>query len=115
MGTTQQDAGYTSGMSQSGQGMGSAASVDRVGEYERIYDPTRIGGDNEASFVQGTEHEGETQQSELGPGMGDMNGSVPYNQVIGTYQEAASQAMRRTALPTTLQEWVQRYFSSLLE
>lgn len=115
MGTTNQDAGYTPAMSQSKQGEGKGAPNERIGEYERIYDPTRLGGDGEISHVQGPMGEGDIRQVRLGPGTGDMTGDVPYNQVIGEYQDAASQAMRRNALPGALQEMVERYFNSLID
>ncbi len=115
-GTTQKDAGYSSGMSQSSLGMGGTNPIqDKVGAYERIYDPTRLGGDNESSYVEGEKGEGESQQMQLGPDLGDFSGSVPYGQVIGQYQQSAAQAMRRTALPETMQDWVARYFDSLLD
>ena len=114
MGSTNQDMGYTPGMQQAGQGNGGSI-VDKVGQYERIYDPNRLGGDNEASFVEGVKGEGESQQLQLGPGQGDYSGSVPYNQVIGTYQAAAGQAMRRQALPAAMQDIVTRYFDALID
>ncbi|MCL1963539.1 MAG: hypothetical protein FWF69_00555, partial [Firmicutes bacterium] len=115
MGTTNQDAGYSPGLSRPSQGQGMGSLQDRVGLYERIYDPTRLGGDSEASFVQGQKGEGESQQMRLGPGAGDYAGSVPYGRVIGEYRQAASQAMRRQALPPALQDWVMRYFTALVE
>lgn len=115
MGSTNSDGGYSEGLSESGQQLGSGGFADRIGAYERIYDPTRLGDGGEVSHVQGEEHEGENQQIQLGAGMGDLNGTVPYNQVVGEYSEAAAQAMRRSALPASLQDWVQRYFNALID
>lgn len=115
LGSTNLDMGYTPGMSQSAQGDGKGGIADRVGSYERIYDPTRLGGDNEATYAEGQKGDGESQQITLGPGQGDLNGSVPYNQVIGEYREAASQAMGRVSLPSTMQTYVNRYFDALLQ
>lgn len=114
-GSTNQDAGYSPGYTQSKQGTGSGPMVDRVGEYERIYDPTRLGDGGDPSLVQGQQNEGDITQIQLGPGMGSLSGSVPYDQVIGEYSEAAAQAVRRSTLPASMQDWVQRYFDSLLE
>lgn len=114
-GSTNKDAGYTEGFSQSNQGIGLRSPEEKVSAYERIYDPLRIGDGGEISYVEGAQGEGETQQIDVGPGMGDLSGSVPYNQVIGEYQQSAAQAMRRSALPETLQDWVQRYFNALIE
>lgn len=113
-GSTNQDAGYREGSGRE-RGTGSGAMEDKVGAYERIYDPTRIGGDNEASMVEGTEGNQDIQQIQLGPGAGDVNGTVPYNQVIGEYRQAAAQAMRQGALPATLQDFVNRYFDALID
>jgi hypothetical protein len=42
------------------------------------------------------------------------NGSnVPYEQVIGQYQQQASQAMDRAAVPLSYRQIVKDYFSSL--
>lgn len=114
-GTTNKDVGYSEGYTQAKQGTGSGAIEDKVGTYERIYDPLRIGDGGEISHAEGEYGKGETQQIDIGPGMGDMSGSVPYNQVIGEYQQSAAQSMRRSILPETLQDWVQRYFNSLIE
>ncbi|MDR0898119.1 MAG: hypothetical protein LBN04_09715 [Oscillospiraceae bacterium] len=114
-GSTNLDMGYSWGMqSPSGQ-EGTAAHENRVGAYEAIYDPTRLGGDADASYVEGEKGKGENQQIQLGQGVGDMSGQVPYPEVIGEYQEAAAQAARRQNLPETMQDWVNRYFSELTE
>lgn len=115
LGSTNRDAGYREGFSQSMQQIREGPSVERYGEYERIYDPTRVGGDNEVTNVDGEVHEGSMQQIELGPGAGGMDGYVPYNQVIGEYRDAAAQSMNRQALPAALQEWVNRYFDALID
>jgi len=43
-----------------------------------------------------------------------QNGSnVPYEQVVGQYQQQASQAMDRAAVPLSYRQIVKDYFSSL--
>jgi hypothetical protein len=114
-GSTNLDMGYSWGLqTQNGQ-EGDAPHENRVGQYEAIYDPTRLGGDADASYVEGEKGKGENQQIQLGQGVGDMSGQVPYPEVIGEYQEAAAQAARRQNLPETMQDWVNRYFSELTE
>lgn len=115
LGSTQFDQGYQEGFSQSAGAFGTGPIVEKVGQYEQIYDPTRLGGDSEASLVPGEMGEGESQQMQIGPGMGGFAGSVPYNQVIGEYQEAAAQAMSRAVLPEAAQDWVTRYFDALIQ
>lgn len=115
-GTTQADGGYSEGFSQSANSLpGGQGFTDRVGAYEQIYDPTRLGGDNEATLAQGQTNNEDIQQIQMGPGVGDVSGMVPYNQVVGEYQQAAAQAMRRDALPATLQDFVNRYFNALID
>ncbi|MDR0929970.1 MAG: Spy/CpxP family protein refolding chaperone [Oscillospiraceae bacterium] len=114
-GSTNLDMGYSWGLQPPGGQEGDAPHQDRIGQYEAIYDPTRLGGDAEASYVEGEKGKGENQQIQLGQGVGDMSGQVPYPEVIGEYQEAAAQAARRQNLPETMQDWVNRYFSELTE
>jgi hypothetical protein len=38
---------------------------------------------------------------------------VPYQQVLASYNRSAHQALDRSALPPSLQRYVQRYFSSI--
>ena len=114
-GTTQRDQGYREGFSQSMGTFGTGEIREKVGAYERIYDPTRLGGDNEASVVPGEKGEGDSQQMALGPGLGSFAGSVPYNQVILEYQDAAVQAVSRSLLPEAQQKWVIQYFDALIE
>ncbi len=113
-GTTQLDAGYKDGLTTKGNA-GTGPAEMRVGDYERIYDPTRLGGDADPSFVEGQKGEGESQQMSLGPGQGELSGAVPYGQVIGEYREAAAQAVRRQALPETIAALVARYFDELIQ
>ncbi len=113
-GTTQLDMGYAPERASGSQGNGSGPIEDRVGIYERIYDPTRLGGSSDPSLVTGQKGEGESQQAQLGPGQGDLSGLVPYQQVIGEYQNAAAQAVRRQTYPETVQSWVTRYFDALI-
>lgn len=115
LGTTQRDQGYKEGFTQSANTFGTGGIREKVGAYERIYDPTRLGGDQEATVVPGEKGEGESQQMTLGPGLGSFSGSVPYNQVVLDYQEAAAQAVSRSILPVAQQEWVTNYFDALID
>nr|HML47756.1 hypothetical protein [Clostridia bacterium] len=114
--------GQGSGSGRGGQGQGQGGGVggssvlsDRLGAYESVYDPTRLGGNAPASQVEGTKNEGESTQVELGPGQGDVSGQIPYREVVGQYQAEAAQAMDRDNLPATLKEWVNRYFDALVD
>ena len=51
---------------------------------------------------------------QLGPGLGDASGQVPYNEVVGEYQAAAAQAADRQDLPANQRQWVDHYFNALI-
>ena len=114
-GSTNQDAGA------GGSGRQSASAGNRdgryhLGEYEQIYDPTRLGDGGEITQSTGQVDEN-AQRSELtlSPGLGNTSGSVPYDQVVGEYQTAAVQRAQEAALPGYAQQWVADYFSALTE
>ena len=116
MKNTNQDMGGAGGGSQSGGQTGRQPGTYRLGEYEAIYDPTRLGDGGQISQSTGKVNE-DTQTGEitLGPGLGDASGSVPYDQVVGAYQAAAVQRAQEAALPGYAQQWVADYFSALTE
>jgi hypothetical protein len=113
-GSTNLDAGY---QSHSGNPpvQGNATPKEKLGIYEAIYDPTRIGREGELTQERGEIGEGETTQAQLGPGLGSVEESVPYPQVALEYSQSAVQAVENAELPTYAQKWVESYFASLLE
>lgn len=113
-GSTNRDAGYSEGGARS-RGGASGPSMDKMAQYEEIYDPTRLGGDGETSFVRGDVGEGEVNRVQLAPGQGDSGGRVPYRAVIGAYQQAAVQAAGDPAVPSYVKKWVDDYFTSLTD
>ena len=113
-GSTNQDAGVGKGQQSSG-GQGAGAPEYKLGQYETIYDPTRLNVGDETHQAAGQMGEGESQQVQLDPGLGDAFGQVPYHQVIYTYQEAASKAAEQALLPEAILKWVDGYFQSLID
>lgn len=114
MGSTNQDAGYQS-HSGGAPVQGNAPGKEKMGVYEALYDPTRLGLEGEMTQERGEIGEGESSQAMLGPGLGSIQESVPYSQVALEYQQAAVQAVENANLPTYAQKWVESYFASLLE
>lgn len=114
MGSTNLDQGYQN-HSGSPPVQGSGAAKEKLGVYEAIYDPTRLGTEGELTQERGEIGEGETSQALLGPGLGSIQESVPYPQVALEYQQSAVQAVENANLPTYAQKWVESYFASLLE
>lgn len=113
-GSTNQDQGISAEKGPSNSSGGSGYGY-KMGEYEQIYDPTRLGDGGEASQVSGEVREGEDQQIDLGPGAGDLSGYVPYDQVIGEYADAAANAANSDNLPEAAKKWVNDYFGALTE
>lgn len=114
MGSTNQDGGYQS-HSGGAPVQGNAPGKEKMGVYEALYDPTRLGLEGEMTQERGEIGEGDSSQAMLGPGLGSIQESVPYSQVALEYQQAAVQAVENANLPTYAQKWVESYFASLLE
>lgn len=95
---------------------GKAPASYKLGQYESIYDPTRLGDGGEISHSTGpVDENAQISEMTLGPGLGDASGDVPYDQVVGQYQSAAVQRAQEAALPGYAQQWVADYFSALTE
>lgn len=94
---------------QSGQGQ----PTMEQGIYERIYDPTRIGGDGTASTLPGQGGSGPTQQFETPNLPGGSEYLRPYQDVLAAYQRQALESLDRSYIPPALQSLVRDYFTSL--
>ena len=114
-GTTNEDAG-SSQSDGSQRKAGNGGSQYKTAAYESIYDPTRLGDGGEISQSTGTVTEdGEEMQVQLSPGLGNTDGSVPYDQVAGEYRDAAVQSAQEDNLPDYAKQWVNDYFTSLID
>jgi len=113
--------GNSSGSSSNGTGGNSSASGGQgagIGsghqEYEKIYDPKRLGDGGEISQVPGNAgNEGDSEQVNAGQGLGNFDGFIPYNEVFGEYKQQAMQNLNRMDIPQNMRELVKGYFSSL--
>ncbi len=85
----------------------------REGEYESIYDPTRlnVGDENVLTELQKTDEDSVT--AETGPGAGSAGGYVPYDLVIAEYAAGAAEAAESLALTPEQREWISAYFAKL--
>lgn len=109
--------GNSSGSSSNGMG-GNGGQGAGIGsghqEYEKIYDPKRLGDGGESSQVSGnTGNEGDSEQVNAGQGLGSFDGFVPYNEVFGEYKGQAMQNLDRMDIPQNMRELIKEYFSSL--
>ena len=114
-GSTNQDMSG-SGQNGGGHGGGGNPAQYKLGQYEAIYDPTRLGDGGEISQSTGkVDENAQVSEMTLGPGLGSTDGSVPYDQVVGDYRSSAVQRAQEAALPGYAQQWVNDYFSALTE
>jgi hypothetical protein len=91
--------GTGSGGSGSGGGSGTAGSKPAAGS-EKVYVPGQ---------AQGISGNGTPD----GSGQGVQNGLVPYDQVLGQYQDAALSQVNRADIPEQERQLVQQYFNNL--
>lgn len=115
-GHTNQDAGNSNSSGSNGSTNKPEGDPDSYAEYERIYDPTRLGDGGETSHITDKPSDsGDSQQIDVGNGLGSFDGFIPYNEVFGDYQSQAMESMERSAIPPNMRETVRQYFSSLVE
>ncbi len=93
---------------QNGGGIGTGSNG-----IEHIYDPDRLGDGGEISHVPGQNTgKGDNEQNE-NSGIGNLDGYIPYKQVIGQYESEAINSVERRALPKSIEAIVREYFASL--
>jgi hypothetical protein len=115
IGSSNQDS-QRQGNSSSGRPSGGNLPADMsVGEYEKIYDPARLGRAGETSYVKGQEGSGPQQTVEIDNPDIVPDSMLPYQQVIGEYSQAARESLNRSVIPAATQDLVRDYFSSLEE
>lgn len=110
-----QGQGQSPGQGQgSGQGQGAGAGSGDVVEGEKIYDGSRLAGQGAQVQLQGDKQNGSPGlQGEVNAGAGTLDGHIPYQQVVGEYEQSAIRAAERAQLPPAMQDWVQEYFAAL--
>ena len=110
-GTSNRDSGYSG----PGTGGGSRLPGDRqVVEYERIYVPERLGGDNDESQVRGSKGSSGSSQWTEAEGVPVEKGSIiPYNAVLGEYRNEAMSKLKDSSVPPVMKDIVRDYFTAL--
>ncbi|MFZ5990066.1 MAG: DUF4175 family protein [Bacillota bacterium] len=109
-GSSSQDAGYTG--TESGGGV-KKPGEKKVGDYEKIYVPDRLGGDSQASQVKGSKsNSGQSQWSEVQAPIGEGN-ARPYNEVLQEYTDEAMSGLKDAPIPPGMKDIVRDYFSTL--
>ena len=85
------------------------------GQYEKIFDPERIGAAGNASYVRGQSGEG-PQETAVIDNPQTLPGNLrPYQEVIGHYSKSARESLDRSLIPPGMKNLVRDYFSSLEE
>lgn len=84
-------------------------------DYEKIYDPQRIGRGGEISQVKGQAGDGPQQVLEIDDPAIMTESMRPYREVLAEYSQAARESLLRQPIPSGMTEVVRNYFSSLEE
>lgn len=113
----------TTNEEQQGGGNGSGAPVKgnrdphyKEVSYETIYDPEHIDKNKQNVMTEQfrTGDEG-VVQIETGPGRGNLNGDVPWSEVLQEYADTEARAADRENLTTQEKQWVNEYYKLLTE
>lgn len=105
--------------SQTGQSSSSFPSgannspVMSMGEYEKIFDPERIGRAGDASYVKGEAGEGPQQTFDTADPAVVNEALRPYQEVVGHYSQVARESLDRSPIPAGMADVVRDYFTSL--
>lgn len=110
-GSTNEDAGYTGGEIPGG---GRKPGERKEEDYERLYDPDRLGGSNKSDMVSGQkQNDGQSQYTQV-DNMPVQKGEVlPYREVLARYRDEAVSYMEDTMIPAAMKQIVREYFESL--
>lgn len=86
-------------------------------QYEKVFTPTRLGGQGETSLLTGKNNNnpgnGESKISDnTNATLGELK---PYNQVVGEYSEKAMESVNNSSIPSGMEDIIKSYFSSLQE
>lgn len=100
-------------MPAAGQSTGAGSPAMARGEYERIYDPTRLGGEGSASVLPGQAGQGPSQYVDVPDPSARAGALLPYEEVLATYRQEALESLAGSAIPPALQSLVKDYFTSL--
>lgn len=110
-GTSNEDAGYSEGESSGGT---KKPGGKNAGEYEAIYAPKRLGGDSQASQVNGTKNNsGQSQWSDVSNVPLGKGGTVPYSEVYEEYRDEAMAGLIEAQIPSGMKDMVRDYFTTL--
>lgn len=111
-GSTNEDGGYTEESGSISHNNGSGEGKE--GTYEALYQPSRLGGTSESSFVKGQKGKGGQSTFESVEGAPIEKGNlVSYTEVSASYKSQASQSMDSMNIPIVMKDLIRDYFTSI--
>lgn len=85
-------------------------------QYEKVFTPSRLGGQGETSAVTGkNDGAGKSETSITSNSNATLGELKPYNQVVGEYSEKAMESVNNSSIPSGMEEIIKNYFASLQE
>ena len=87
----------------------------KQGEYETIYDPEKAETASRDVMTEQNSLGKDSVQIETGPGKGNLEGDIPFRQVVGEYAEQEVQAAESAHLTKEQKGWVDEYFRRLTD
>ena len=84
-------------------------------EYEKVFTPSRLGGQGETSGVTGksNNNSGKSETSITNNPNATLGELRPYDQVVGEYSEKAMESVNNSSIPGGMEDIIKSYFSSL--
>lgn len=108
--TSSKDLGYSGEESSPGSRQ---PGEKRVRDFESIYVPNRLGGDNTESQLSGKKNSSGQSQWTDGSAPVQKGSAVPYDKVLGEYKNEAMSNMKDSPVPPVMKDIVRDYFSTL--
>ena len=104
------------GVTPYGQGgiVNKAPSAGQEKEYEKVFTPSRLGGQGETSVITGKgNNNGKSETTITNNADASLGELMPYNQVVGQYSERAMESMDNSSIPGGMEDIIKNYFASL--
>lgn len=89
-------------------------SAGQEKEYEKVFTPSRPGGQGETSVITGKgNNSGKSETTITNNADASLGELKPYNQVVGEYSDRAMESMDNSTIPGGMEDIIKDYFASL--
>lgn len=89
-------------------------SAGQEKEYEKVFTPSRPGGQGETSVITGKgNNSGKSETTITNNADASLGELKPYNQVVGEYSDRAMEGMDNSTIPGGMEDIIKDYFASL--